>query len=216
MREYSSWAITWFALSNRLNLSVLILSYFVFLRVGAVRDFGLSSDEGFPMSLIVYSSGNIFFSQPTIIRSACASNIADFPFDDQTCQLTFGSWTMDSSLLRLDLRDGGIDMTRFVKNSKWEVLEISPEVRMKQYFFQENDFSLVVYTIMVRRKSLFHVVNYLIPSVVILVLSLLLFLIPPEVGKRMGENCFRFHRLCFNRLWIKLRALSYWTTKHGK
>lgn len=161
-----------------------------FCRVGAVRDFGLSSDDDLPMGLIVNSSGSIFFSQPTTIRSACALNVADFPFDDQTCQLTFGSWTMDSSLVILDLRKEGIDMTQFVKNSKWDVLQISPEVRMHDNF-QDNDFSLVVYTIMVRRKSLFFIVNYLIPSVVILALSLLLFLIPPEVGKRMGKNCSR-------------------------
>ena len=161
-----------------------------FCRVGAVRDFGLSSDDDLPIGLIVNSSGSIFFSQPTTIRSACALNVADFPFDDQTCQLTFGSWTMDSSLVMLDLRKEGIDMTQFVKNSKWDVLQISPEVRMHDNF-QDNDFSLVVYTIMVRRKSLFFIVNYLIPSVVILALSLLLFLIPPEVGKRMGKNCSR-------------------------
>lgn len=170
--------------------------------VGAVRDFGLSSDDDLPLGLIVNSSGSIFFSQPTTIRSACALNVADFPFDDQTCQLTFGSWTMDSSLVILDLRKEGIDMTQFVKNSKWDVLQISPEVRMHDNF-QDNDFSLVVYTIMVRRKSLFFIVNYLIPSVVILALSLLLFLIPPEVGKRMeaGINlllCLSVYLLLLN------------------
>ena len=142
------------------------------------------------MSLIVYSTGLVFFSQPTTIRSACALNIADFPFDDQTCHLTFGSWTMDSTLIRLGLRNGGIDLSHFVNNNKWDLLQISPEVRMRKYFSHENEFSIVVYTIRVRRKALFYVVNYLIPPVAISLLSLLLFLIPPEVGKRMGKSRF--------------------------
>lgn len=140
------------------------------------------------MSLIIYSNGLVFFSQPTTIQSACALNIADFPFDDQTCQLTFGSWTMDSTLLRLDLNKGGIDLTYFIKNNMWDLLEILPTVRGQKYFSHDNELSTVVYTIAVRRKALFYVVNYIAPPVAISLLSLLLFLIPPEVGKRMGKS----------------------------
>jgi len=138
------------------------------------------------MSLIVYNSGLVFFSQPTSIQSACALNIADFPFDDQTCQLTFGSWTMDSTLLRLDLNKGGTDLTYFIKNNMWDLLEISPEARTQMYSSHDNGLSVVVYTLVLRRRALFFVVNYIAPPVAISFLSLLLFLIPPEVGKRMG------------------------------
>lgn len=166
------------------------MSLLYFSRVGAVRDFGVSNKDGLRMSLIIYSNGLVFFSQPTTIKSACVINIADFPFDDQTCQLTFGSWTMDSTMLKLDLNKGGIDLTRFVKNDMWDLLEISPEVREQMFLSHENKLSIVVYTIVVRRRSLFYVVNYIIPPVAISFLSLLLFLIPPEVGKRMGKGCY--------------------------
>ncbi len=142
------------------------------------------------MSLIVYSDGLVFFSQPTTIHSACALNIADFPFDDQTCHLTFGSWTMDYTLLKLGLRNGGIDLTYFIKNNMWDLLEISPAEREQKYFSHDNELSTVVYTIVIRRRALFYVINYIAPPVAISFLSLLLFLIPPEVGKRMGKGCY--------------------------
>lgn len=142
------------------------------------------------MNLIVYSDGLVFFSQPTSIQSACALNIADFPFDDQTCQLTFGSWTMDSTLLWLNLNKGGIDLTYFITNNMWDLLEISAEMRKQMYSSHDNDLSVVVYTLVLRRRALFFVVNYIVPPVAISFLSLLLFLIPPEVGKRMGKGCF--------------------------
>jgi len=153
--------------------------------VGTVRDFGVSNLDSLNMSVIVDSNGRVFFSQPTSIKSACALNIADFPFDDQVCQLTFGSWTMDSTLLRLDLHNEGIDLTYFIKSNMWDLLEISPDMRRQMYPSHDNELSVVVYTIALRRRALFYVVNYIAPPVAISFLSLLLFLIPPEVGKRM-------------------------------
>ena len=114
-------------------------------------------------------------------------NIADFPFDDQVCHVTFGSWAMDSTLVRVDLKNGGIDLNHFTKNNMWDLLYINPEVKTQLYLSHENPFSTVVYKIAVRRKALFFVVNYIAPPVAISLLSLLLFLIPPEVGKRMGK-----------------------------
>ena len=93
---------------------------------------------------------------------------------------------MDSTLLRLDLDNGGIDLTYFIENNIWELLDISPQMRRQMYSSHDNDLSVMVYTLVLRRRSLFYVVNYIVPPVVISFLSLLLFLIPPEVGKRMG------------------------------
>ena len=97
---------------------------------------------------------------------------------------------MDSTLLRLDLNKGGFDLTYFIENNLWDLLEISPDMRKQMYSSHDDDLSVVVYTLVLRRKALFFVVNYIAPPVAISFLSLLLFLIPPEVGKRMGNDCF--------------------------
>ena len=94
---------------------------------------------------------------------------------------------MDSTLVQFDLEDDGIDLQQFKKNNMWDLLNISAEVKSQVYFSHKNPLSTVVYTIAVRRKSLFYVVNYIAPPVAISLLSMLLFLIPPEVGKRMGK-----------------------------
>ena len=95
---------------------------------------------------------------------------------------------MDSTLLRLDLNNGGIDLTYFIENNMWDLLDISPQMRRQMYSSHDSDLSVVVYTLVLRRRSLFYVINYIAPPVVISFLSLLLFLIPPEVGKRMGKG----------------------------
>ena len=138
------------------------------------------------MKVIIYSDGLVFFSQPTIVQSACAMNIAYFPFDDQVCELTIGSWSMDYTLLGVQLWKGGKDL-RFKQNNMWAFLDVSVKTIDKVYPVNENAFSTLLCTITIRRKSLFYVVNFIVPPVTISLLSLLLFLIPPEVGKRMGK-----------------------------
>lgn len=160
---------------------------FIVFRVGTVRDFGLSHEDGLNMNVAISSDGLVFFSQPTIIRSACAMNIASFPFDDQVCELTIGSWSMDYTLLRVQLWKGGIDWSDFTQNNEWVLLDISAKTKDKVYSVKENPFSTLLCTITIRRKPLFYVVNFIVPPVTISLMSLLLFLIPPEVGKRMGK-----------------------------
>ena len=159
--------------------------------MGTLRDFGVTSPDDLDLGVVLNNNGSVFSSQPVRIDSACAMNITDFPFDDQECKITFGSWTMDKTLMQLDLTRGdGIDLSSLTKNNMWNLLHLYGEVIDQNYSWQDNPFSTAVYSIKVRRKSLFYVVNYLVPPVAISLLSLLLFLIPPEVGKRMGRLAY--------------------------
>ncbi|GFS28048.1 acetylcholine receptor subunit alpha-like [Elysia marginata] len=44
---------------------------------------------------MVHYTGNVFWPPPAKFRSSCKIDITYFPFDDQTCELKFGSWTYD-------------------------------------------------------------------------------------------------------------------------
>ncbi|GFR58637.1 neuronal acetylcholine receptor subunit alpha-10 [Elysia marginata] len=44
---------------------------------------------------MVYSNGTVFWAPPARFRSSCKIDITYFPFDDQSCELKFGSWTYD-------------------------------------------------------------------------------------------------------------------------
>ena len=57
----------------------------------------LSADEAFdgtyPVNVVVYSSGDCTYIPPGIFKSTCKIDITWFPFDDQDCNMKFGSWT---------------------------------------------------------------------------------------------------------------------------
>lgn len=157
-------------------------------RSGNISKFGKNIPGSLPFSAIVYSNGNLLFSQPTTIYAPCEVNVGFYPFDDQICKLTFGTWSQDISDVRMLLNKGGIDLSSYQNHNEWEIVSVKPSIQTVQLKSQsKNAHSTVVYTIHLRRHALFYMINYILPSIIIAILSLLLFLIPPEVGKRMGE-----------------------------
>lgn len=61
---------------------------------------------------------------PGIFTSSCTIDTTWFPFDDQTCKLTFGSWTSDGNKIDLQIihgtETGSLD--GYSKNSEWDLL----------------------------------------------------------------------------------------------
>lgn len=58
-----------------------------------------SADEGFdgtyPTNVVVRHNGSCLYVPPGIFKSTCKIDITWFPFDDQRCEMKFGSWTYD-------------------------------------------------------------------------------------------------------------------------
>lgn len=56
-----------------------------------------SADEAFdgtyPTNVIVTHEGKCTYIPPGIFKSTCKIDITWFPFDDQDCEMKFGSWT---------------------------------------------------------------------------------------------------------------------------
>ena len=58
-----------------------------------------SADEGFdgtyPTNVVVRNNGSCNYIPPGIFKSTCKIDITWFPFDEQKCEMKFGSWTYD-------------------------------------------------------------------------------------------------------------------------
>ena len=52
-------------------------------------------DGTFPTNVVVTDSGSCTYIPPGIFKSTCQIDITWFPFDDQNCDMKFGSWTYD-------------------------------------------------------------------------------------------------------------------------
>ena len=81
-------------------------------------------DQSFPVNIVVRSTGVLSQNPPAIFTSSCTVNIRWFPFDDQNCDLMFGSWTYDGSKIKLDFMDGlnGASLEGYSKSAEWDLL----------------------------------------------------------------------------------------------
>ncbi|VDP07835.1 unnamed protein product [Soboliphyme baturini] len=140
----------------------------------------------YPSNLVVYSSGTITWIPPGIVRSSCKMDITWFPFDDQLCCLKFGSWTYNS--LKLDLRKDkdGWDMSEYLENGEWLLIEY-PVNRSKRLYecCPDEPYYDLKFCLHIRRRTLFYGFNLIIPSLLISLMTLLGFALPVESGEKV-------------------------------
>lgn len=53
--------------------------------------------------MVVRNNGSCLYVPPGIFKSTCKIDITWFPFDDQRCEMKFGSWTYDGYQVKFDL-----------------------------------------------------------------------------------------------------------------
>ncbi len=63
-----------------------------------------SADGKYEVTLMTKASlkytGEVDWKPPAIYKSSCKINVEWFPFDEQTCDMKFGSWTYDGHQVR--------------------------------------------------------------------------------------------------------------------
>ena len=103
--------------------------------------------------------------------------------------MTMATWSRDRREIDLFLKprtnSDGVDIGNYDKSTEWELLEVTANKRLTSYGSIEH--VDVQYTARVRRMPLYYIVNYTLPTMIVAVVAMLVFLIPPEVGKRMGR-----------------------------
>lgn len=80
-------------------------------------------------SLYIVSIIEIYFKHSNLYiiyiifcsRSVCSIEVTHFPFDYQTCNLTFGSWAYSGKQLDVINVSTQADKTSYVLNSEWHV-----------------------------------------------------------------------------------------------
>ena len=50
----------------------------------------------FSLQVLIYPSGYVLWVPCSIFQSSCSIDVLYFPFDEQTCEMIFGSWTYNS------------------------------------------------------------------------------------------------------------------------
>ncbi|XP_065059039.1 neuronal acetylcholine receptor subunit alpha-10-like isoform X1 [Rhopilema esculentum] len=147
-----------------------------------------NSDDA-PFLAKAEANGLISLGFPHIIRSSCKLNISEYPFDTQYCPVTLGSWTHDKSELIINIvQDQFIQENQFGKKNKaWQQTSSECKKTKTDCPFDQtsNQCNVVQCFVGLKRTAWFEVISYTLPTIIIAVLSIMVFMVPPEAGKRM-------------------------------
>lgn len=136
---------------------------------------------------MIYSSGNVLWIPPAIYKSSCSINVEYFPFDEQDCEMKFGSWTFNGDQVELDWYEGQdkVDLSDYVNSGTWDIIKCPGEYLYTWDGTEEHHTAQIKFTLTMRRKTLFYTVNLIIPCVLISFLSVCVFYLPADAGEKM-------------------------------
>ncbi|CAJ0936104.1 unnamed protein product, partial [Mesorhabditis belari] len=133
---------------------------------------------GFECNVVIENDGSMLWVPPAIYKSSCIIDVEFFPFDEQTCNMIFGSWTYNNQEIVLDISSfPAIDLSVYQTSSIWDLVEC-PATLVKER-------SRVEFQIKIRRKALFYTVVLIIPTVIMAFLSVSVFFLPTASTERM-------------------------------
>ena len=153
--------------------------------------FALSADtrlkEQRDAMAVVSHDGLVMWIPPSIFKSSCAIDIQHFPFDTQTCNLKFGSWTYDG--IQLDVKFYNdleqIDISDYIVSNEWNLLAYPARKNVKYYPCCVEPFPDLTFTLKLRRIAAFYNYILILPCVLLSSLTLVIFWLPPESPAKM-------------------------------
>ncbi|XP_039263094.2 acetylcholine receptor subunit alpha-type acr-16-like [Styela clava] len=133
-----------------------------------------------------HQGGNLYVP-PGIFESTCKIDVSNFPFDQQICKLKFGIWTYTGEMVDLQVEpsSGGTDITEYMENGEWMLLDVSATRHEVQYKCCPNTFIDITFYMTLERRSMFYVVNLVIPCILNSLLTLLTFILPAQAGEKI-------------------------------
>ncbi|XP_072320784.1 neuronal acetylcholine receptor subunit alpha-7-like [Eucyclogobius newberryi] len=141
-------------------------------------------DATFQTNILVQHTGECTYIPPGIFKSTCKIDVRWFPFDEQRCELKFGSWTYGGWALDLKMLEA--DLSDYTSNGEWDLVEVPGQKTDKKYPCCEEPYPDITYTVVMRRRTLFYGLNLLIPCILISTLAMLVFLLPADSGEKIS------------------------------
>ena len=131
----------------------------------------------------VSSNGDIIWNPGGNFATHCPLNVRKFPFDTQMCPLELECWLYDSQLVHLYSQHEVSINQQNNMHATWQIVDSWTEDKVVQY--SGGSFSAVHTYLFFKRKSLYFVLYMVSPCVMLGILNLFLFFLPPTNGEKL-------------------------------
>ena len=126
-----------------------------------------------------------------ITKTSCSVDATYFPFDKQTCDITFTNWGYTESEMNLFSRDVVIDLSLFTQNEQWSLAGSRVSNSSK------GGHSFLTFSVSLERQPTWFLLNMVLPIILIGLLTGLVFLMPVDDGERVGYIITAFLTFAF-------------------
>lgn len=131
--------------------------------------------------LIQMKTGQVVLNFFSLYESTCDMNFYEFPFDIQTCWFTLTSMHSNKTIA-INTEDGVIDDLAIPNNFDWDLLTFKTIASIESWNY--NSETNVHFEFSVKRLPNYFSLNLLAPAVILQLLELSSFLIPPDTPDR--------------------------------
>ena len=138
----------------------------------------LSSSE----TKVRYSNDGVAFWRPAdVFTVTCAADVSYYPFDTQVCQGVFGPVFHHTQEVYITPQSE-IDRSVFIPSGIWtlKTANLSSEIN------EEIAHKFIAVSLTLQRQSKFYVITLVMPILIVGLSNVLVFLIPPDSGERIG------------------------------
>lgn len=141
------------------------------------RHHGLGNDE---MVIHFNSNGHAVWNPGDVIETVCDVDVENFPFDVQTCKMTYVTWGYTITQMSFKMLSDEINLKYFSPHGVWDILDT--------YAYSQSEYNLdyVHFVVRLRRRSIFFLVNMLLPVMMLGILNIFVFMIPVAHGDRIA------------------------------
>ncbi|XP_054715747.1 neuronal acetylcholine receptor subunit alpha-7-like, partial [Uloborus diversus] len=159
---------------------------------------------------VVEPSGKVYWVPPVLTQTTCASDAINYPQDDTTCKVTFGSWAHDG--WEIDFQnDDHLYMAEFANiNPRWELIEEKARLHRNVEYYEccPEPYLSVEVILPLRRRPPPEIEATRAPCILTTALALAIFWLPPDSNKKLPFGGALFTILCL------LLVFVAWNTKH--
>ncbi|XP_069107511.1 neuronal acetylcholine receptor subunit alpha-9-II-like [Argopecten irradians] len=134
----------------------------------------------------ITSTGRVTFNFQAVIISRCNVDVTSFPFDVQTCPLAFGSWVYTGSEMDIHPKRSTGDLSTLVPNVEWDIENFSVIRQERRFECCTDAFPFLNYSIRMKRKPNFYIINLILPSMFVMALTICVFIVPVESGEKLS------------------------------
>jgi cation transporter family protein len=132
----------------------------------------------------ISSDGTVLWLAPMTTTTTCILELASYPYDTQTCTVTFGSWSASGAVINFTLAENPNVLSEYQENNQWTMIDSSVLRTAVVYSCCPYPYIDITYTFKMQRMKEYPTFNFIVPSILLAFLVVFVFVIPPESGER--------------------------------